>query len=1774
MRIVQIAIFHAEQGIQPTYPTVSSASPPTTMPISDGNVLGVYDANSVRDRIRQWQYHGGGVVAADEIGLEEDEGFPQQSTKHTSARSAEQWIASRREADKPIAPPRSGRSAVKADDAASIRSRSRSTPVKRVVSDQHWRKMRSTRKIASPTKSTDKITPPRIRPDDDSIRLKSATEQLEDEKRRCASAGATPNKRTSGDDSSHEFRSHLSRSEPRKRSERPKRRQSRDLEAPAQATAVEKVAQAPKANFDEGWKFDLDGTSAKGPSYTSKTGSQKRWSNLQQDQDFQETQTRGTYSEGRSSHRSQRGSILNKIFTKQLPQPIITPRVPSIEQWLHETPDPFVDAEGAAVQEAASLRQSAHERNTTPGKPLVEDSNQIWDSISTRENIDRIVPGTRRRKRIPSSAIYEDNPFPPDFDTQSGLSSPTKIAQTERASKFVDLVKSSPESSQSSLTRRGANKSVLSPLSSGRRSRKERKAKIDDDDVSATSFQSTTSSVEEMNPIAPLQPPGLGNRRPFPSTGGHRLSTIASVETFASKGQPAPTGPDTLVQTNHLAAVQENEVMAKARDHYDLNSIGRKNSRLTKHADLISVLSLPRGTSKSIQSARSIRTNRSRLATATTHDLMQELATDEAKYIRELRTLVDGVIPVLLSCVLSKSDSMVAAGLFQQSTTATEQPNFTKPIIDMGIALERLKTLHKRMPMNPDGFLSWAHGAQRVYIEYLKSWRMGFQDVVVNLAPAAGPGNDLGLEEDLPRNAEGDVLNGDGERVDVAFLLKRPLVRLKYLAKTMRGLHLIQKSTEAESLATKYQKLVDEARQRSNEERARLEDEAAANIDPSRARDPRTLAPLVGVILDKSRRVRARDHFNLTLQHSSGQCVDCRVELLLRDEAFGERPGGDILICEVDGTGRWLLFPPVQLDAVSARTGDVKGEIIIMIRGMSSNGTKWQEIFALVSEDENAGFEWVQMLGLTPVPPKISRSQSFVSRSRKHKNMPALVVPNEEKLPCGLNSPGKSRTPSPREVEVPIGELSQVARNAEAEAILPGHSNVSSPSSRDPPKEKVNSQHQSLNSLSTPMRMSTNYVDQVNDLRSLPSQSVVDESRPLEPVKVPRSFKEALGLSGSSNPMGLKRASAKRLSRQGEMSPRHKRSPISSPTNSEMERLEREASPSHGHQSSGRTEEHVESPGHRSLSSTPSMDLPYIPKAREASPPTTPISLPEEEPRWSTPPEKYLPASSNKLTKKRPSLSSPESPVAVTSPTLDATKTPILEKGRAKQRRSSSPLKHEYDPSTASDTASDSDASTVERSKGTPESEDSSDDEIEDGDIPTLLLPLEITKNATKLSAKPALNASASDSIKPSESASQAPYKTVPAQPAKACKSIASIFTWLDIGKWEQLHPDECSIVITPGLIEAFQMSAAHSQAVPPSSSTPVVDTASFSDLASTTTSQNDDVQGDRPLVALELTPLVPLRRGTALDISIRSPPTPQSQITSGSNIMFRSRNPEECEALYALINHSRIHNPTFIALQNARGPNPLGGSFGVAGSRRPSSQAGSNRSSWFGGWGRSSSYRASSRRTPSLAPSDSSIGSMSSAFSALKRFSARNNGMFNIAQSTVGSRTGSRAGSIYTSSDNSSGSGTHSPIPPGMMTDARKDAPIGLTDAKIRIYIRETASKWRDMGSACLTIKRAEAKPLGPDGRPMSSGGVDHQSLLGKRIIVNGKTKGEVLLDVQLGESCFERVARTGIAVSVWEDIVGPNGEVGVVNAVGGVSGGKAKVYMIQVCRVCGQAT
>ena len=1744
------------------------------------------------------------MVTAEDIGADEEATLEEayeihakaESTPHTPHRSEKDATKS--------AASRSGRKSVKAHGEEKERARSGSAPAKRIVSDGHWKKKRSPPKSAGQSKSRDKTAA------EISTRQKNRVEALPN-----VDLQATPSK-AAGHSKERANVDYDGKPDPltpsashRKTSAQRLQKEvavggsqpSDEVQTPSEGSSAAGSMQGRNFRSSEQEQYLT-------PKPRTSSGRKRRSSALRSayaDSSLQPI--KHAPSDGRISGKSPKGNILSQVFedsrkafSRQAPEAVPTPRVPSIEAWLNETPDPFVGSDEQSLEYVPPSKPLAEKRQSAAAisgsLARVEDPNKIWDALDTKEGTRRTVSAGKRQRRIPSSAIFKENPFPADFDSDTGVM-PNCDQSTTSASKLIDLVQDSPYTSPSSLKRRSARKSVSSPIRNRQKSIANEDRHQSDKTTLVSPTNKTVSPVEGPLQNDSLALPGLNAKRPFPSIGRHRLSTIASVETFETKQSTSrrPFPKDT-ASTLVTPPIKEDETAYEAQDQFDPDSLEKTNSRLTKHADLISVLSMPKSSSRSIQSARSIRTNRTRLANATIEDLLRELTEDESKYMRELRTLVDGVIPVLLTCVLSKSDSAVAAGLFSPCAPSCEDPNFTKPIINMGIALERLKTLHKRIPQdNPSRFLTWAHGAQRVYAEYLKAWRMGFQDVVVNLAPAAqnrtapnqpASGDTEGLDGGLPRDENGDIVNGDGERVDVAFLLKRPLVRLKYLQKTLKGINVINPSVEAELLAQKYQDLVDDARRRSNEERARLEDEAASNVDASRTRDPRTLAPLAGTMVNRTRRVRARDNFNLALQHSSGQCLDCRAELVLRDGASDAESGvGDVLLCEVDATGKWLLFPPIQLDYISARNGDHKGEIVIMIRGIGSNGNEWQEILILKSEDEQAGFEWVQMLGLLPVPPQITRSQSFLSKHTRRKSLASLGTENT----AAPISPGKSRTPSPKEVQIPIGE--HIDDAIKAWVSSPAESLVSTMDDSLLSSSPAKRQH---NPPATPPR-TLNYVDQVNDLRSLPSQKRVHESGPVGSIHRPRSFKEALGLGGTDATLGLKRARAKRLSKHGGSSPS---SPVSRSKDGDFSKIVSEACPPNGSTKAGgnspsrvqssspevqenatsnvrddraaKPRNDIKQSKNQTRSSVPTMDLPYIPKARQNSPPTTPQYEPEQEPEWPTP-EAQLPEAASPSKKKRADSPKSQPRAAGSSPAsqghhasipvqLDDFKKPDLTRSQLKPRRSSSPLKHQYEPSTASDSSSDSDASTVEHHASTSVSDSSDDDELDEVDTPMPMLPLGAVRGIhnEKAAQRASLGSTLDGTIKPSESASQAPYKTVPPQPTKASKTIASIFSWSDSGSWQSLHPDECSIVITPGLIEAFEMSAAHSEGKPLSSPTPVADVDAFSEMASNLTDQRNEGFSDRPLVALELTPLVPLRRGTALDISIRSPPTSNSQITSGHNIMFRSRNPEECEALYALINHSRINNPTFIALQNARAS---GSSFGA--DRRASTAASGSRRSWFGGWGRASSYRASSAPTPSIAPSDSSVGTMSSAFSALKRFGGRSNGIFSISRSTIMSREGSRANSIYTSSDNSSGSGTSSPIPPGMATMGQ-DAPIGLSNAKIRLYARESASKWRDMGSARLTIMRPETSHTTTDGRPPSSGANPTSSE--KRIVIHGKTKGEVLLDVQLGETCFERVARTGIAVSVWEDVTGPNGEVGVVGAVGGVSGGRATVYMLQV--------
>lgn len=259
---------------------------------------------------------------------------------------------------------------------------------------------------------------------------------------------------------------------------------------------------------------------------------------------------------------------------------------------------------------------------------------------------------------------------------------------------------------------------------------------------------------------------------------------------------------------------------------------GSLKRKYTKHADLISILSAAKP-NKSIRSAARTRSHRTKtnrkVSTLTVTDLMDEISSEEIRYMRELRTLVEDVVPVLFSTVLERADDIVRRTSMNGGNNGNNNyslrtgfgANPTRPIVDMGISLERLKTMHERMPRKSEELLAWATDAKKVYEEYLSVWRMGFQDVVVTLASnldddfddeASQKQRDDAARKDLELlysfgvapttpssiSFEGDPSTWampppppqepeeDEEKVDVAFLLKRPLVRLKILAKLFK----------------------------------------------------------------------------------------------------------------------------------------------------------------------------------------------------------------------------------------------------------------------------------------------------------------------------------------------------------------------------------------------------------------------------------------------------------------------------------------------------------------------------------------------------------------------------------------------------------------------------------------------------------------------------------------------------------------------------------------------------------------------------------------------------------------------------------------------------------------------------------------------------------------------------------------------------------------------------------------------------------------------------
>jgi len=535
--------------------------------------------------------------------------------------------------------------------------------------------------------------------------------------------------------------------------------------------------------------------------------------------------------------------VLKKVYTegmKKVYDAVDPPRIgvnqpPSIESWLKGTSDPFVDdvptSESIFEMAKPKTRQRSIEKETSyqkhntrenednsssiaepPNNSLHTSKESVNEAASTRQAVEHPTGvGIPSERKVSERVIQPLSPTGLKRNSPASHVSPPKtVTNTPPRDIPVDSVngeaQSVPKGRSPSLSVKGPepNYEVRKATKGTRWDLKGRDRESDGNTQGCPSPRSPhTLDASYMNSrdVPEPSPFKTSGQRDRIATGQRRLSTIASVETFKTSSSLTETSSELSDTTVTQTTVTQNTSRTSntSNDSYTggkvydqrSNNSGLKR-RLTKHSDLLSALSLPdtsvRGRTKSIKSARSIRTTRARLETATITDLLRELADDEIKYMRELKTLVDGVIPVLLTCVLSKSDSAVAAGFFGQNSSGQTDAFITKPIVDMGIALEQLKTFHKRIPLHdPELLLHWASCARKVYEDYVDAWRMGFQNVIVNLAPSSQSNSaEDQLLDEMPRNEDGDVLNENGERVDVAFLLKRPLVRVKYLAKVMK----------------------------------------------------------------------------------------------------------------------------------------------------------------------------------------------------------------------------------------------------------------------------------------------------------------------------------------------------------------------------------------------------------------------------------------------------------------------------------------------------------------------------------------------------------------------------------------------------------------------------------------------------------------------------------------------------------------------------------------------------------------------------------------------------------------------------------------------------------------------------------------------------------------------------------------------------------------------------------------------------------------------------
>lgn len=448
-----------------------------------------------------------------------------------------------------------------------------------------------------------------------------------------------------------------------------------------------------------------------------------------------------------------------------------------------------------------------------------------------------------------------------------------------------------------------------------------------------------------------------------------------------------------------------------------------------------------------------------------------------------------------------------------------------------------------------------------------------------------------------------------------------------------------------------------------------------------------------------------------------------------------------------------------------------------------------------------------------------------------------------------------------------------------------------------------------------------------------------------------------------------------------------------------------------------------------------------------------------------------------------------------------------------KHRRSSSPLKHEYQPSEYTTSSATSYLTDSEDDDSTLES--SGDGLTGTEDIASQLQQV-------------------NDAVLPD-------IRLEPPQASYCLKSKAHISCWrVPPGRWDNIHLDLCSIVITPGLIEAYALDASH---------------------PSRADSSNNAQPSGRPLISLVLTPIVMIRQSNSLDVEIHSQPLEISTLTSTHIIRFRSRNKDECAALYAATHRARQDNEKYNSLQRDRILNDYNG---------PSDNESNERKARYSWFGRKKSYRASARAS-SFSGSDGSTFSLGrTAFLALRRLrngANHSNGRLTPNMSRFEGGPKSRGSSIFGTSDGAPSSSRNRTDSSMAASGTGNTSVFDTNNLIIRVYRAEAASRWLDLGH-CRIVIGVPLPGMRPDS-PLYYGVLKHVILTqhtGEKPTIHSKhlsvknTQNEnkapaaVFFDGVLGARRFTRVNRVGIVMCVQEERMGPNGEIGMPGAVGGL--------------------